>query len=152
AARYGWRRAERTVWSWLRHVHGLAKRNLAPSRRAMDDLRRNGVQRVAQWPRGVDLMGFHPDHRDAGLRAPLAPDGQLLGGYIGRLAHEKEIELLASLQHDPDVRVVIVGDGPQRRQLEQRLPAAAFLGFQSGLDLATTFASLDVFVHPGSHE
>jgi phosphatidylinositol alpha 1,6-mannosyltransferase len=50
------------------------------------------------------------------------------------------------------VRVVVAGDGPARRQLERQLPAARFLGFQTGPELARTFASLDVFVHTGPHE
>ena len=50
------------------------------------------------------------------------------------------------------MKLVIAGDGPQRKQLEKQLPKAHFLGFQSGTDLAETFASLDMFVHTGSHE
>jgi phosphatidylinositol alpha 1,6-mannosyltransferase len=76
----------------------------------------------------------------------------VLIGYVGRLAHEKEVSLLASVQDLPGARLVVVGDGPQRRQLERQLPKARFLGFQSGTELAATFASLDIFVHTGSHE
>jgi phosphatidylinositol alpha 1,6-mannosyltransferase len=152
AARYGLRRAERIVWSWLRRVHGMAGRTLAPSLSAAEDLRRNGVLRVARWARGVDLQRFHPKHRDAALHARLAPDGELLVGYVGRLAHEKQVELLALLDRHPGIRLVVVGDGPQRAHLQRQLPRASFLGFQGGDQLAATFASLDVFVHPGAHE
>jgi phosphatidylinositol alpha 1,6-mannosyltransferase len=152
AARYGVGLAEPLVWRWLRRVHGHARRTLAPSRAAVADLTRNGVERVAHWPRGVDLVRFRPDKHDPELQARLAPNGEVVVGYVGRLAHEKQLTLLAGLDRRADLRLVIVGDGPQMTQLRRHLPHAQFLGFQSGENLARTFASLDVFVHPGAHE
>ena len=152
ASRYGLSSVERSIWRWLRKVHGLAGRTLAPSRHAMDQLHEHGVDRVAQWARGVDLQRFDPGHRDEALRRRLASGDELVVGYVGRLAHEKQVALLSSLQGVPGVRLVVVGDGPQRRQLEHLLPDARFLGFQGGAELARTFSSLDVFVHTGAHE
>ena len=152
ARRYGLSGTERAVWSWLRSVHGAASRTLAPSRHAVTELRRNGVQRVDRWARGVDLQRFAPSRRDAELRARLVPGGELLVGYVGRLAHEKEVGLLGALRDLPGVRLVVAGDGPQRAALQARLPEVSFLGFQGGSELAGTFASLDVFVHTGSAE
>lgn len=152
AGKYGLAGTERAVWGWLRQVHGAARRTLAPSRHAVAELRRNGVVRVDRWARGVDLQRFSPEHRDDGLRRRLAPDGELLVGYVGRLAQEKEVALLASLHGLPGVRLVVAGDGPRRSALQAQLPGVPFLGFQSGNTLATTFASLDAFVHTGSHE
>lgn len=152
ATRYRLGLAQQGLWRWLRAVHGLSARTLAPSLHAVRQLQDHGVDRVVRWARGVDLRRFHPDRRDLTLTRRLAPGGELLVGYVGRLAAEKEVGLLAEVQALPGVRLVVVGDGPQRRQLERQLPRAAFLGFESGRELATTFASLDVFVHPGSHE
>lgn len=152
AARYGLRHAETAVWGWLRWLHSQAGRTLAPSRHAVDELRAHGVHRVAHWARGVDLERFSPAHRDEDLRRRLAPDGELLVGYVGRLAHEKQVHLLGALRDVPGVRVVVVGDGPQRGALHAALPQAAFLGFQQGAALSRAFASLDVFVHTGAHE
>lgn len=152
ACRYRLDIAENAVWRRLRKVHGLAARTLAPSRHAVQQLQDNGVERVARWARGVDLGRFHPARRDPALRRCLGPDGELVVGYVGRLAHEKQLGLLAAVQDMPGTRLVIVGDGPQRKQLQSELPGANFLGFQSGEKLATTFASLDVFIHAGSHE
>ncbi|MCW2724892.1 MAG: glycosyl transferase group 1 [Frankiales bacterium] len=152
ASPYGLSSAERAIWRWLRRVHGAAGRTLAPSRHAVLDLQRNGVQRVDRWARGVDLGRFHPLHRDTQLRSRLAPGGELIVGYVGRLAQEKQVELLVSLRGQPRTKLVIVGDGPRRQHLQRRLPEATFLGFQSGDQLAETFASLDVFVHTGPHE
>lgn len=152
ASRYGLSAADAALWRWLRRVHAAVARTLAPSRHAVSELERRGVQRVARWARGVDLERFRPDRRDTVLRRQLAPDGELLVGYVGRLAHEKQVDLLAGLDRTPGIRLVLVGDGPQRAPLERRLPGARFLGFQSGTRLAEVFASLDVFVHTGSHE
>lgn len=151
-ARYGLRPARRAVWAWLRHVHGRCDRTLAPSTPALWELRRHGVPDVHLWARGVDATAFAPAHRDPALRARLAPAGELVVGYVGRLAAEKRVDLLAPLCGLAGVRVVVVGDGPARRSLEQRLPGAAFLGFQRGAALSAAFASLDVFVHPGADE
>jgi phosphatidylinositol alpha 1,6-mannosyltransferase len=152
ASRYRMGLAEDALWSWLRKIHGSAARTLAPSRHAVDQLQSNGVERVARWARGVDLRRFHPAHRDPDLAQLLNPHGDLLVGYVGRLAHEKEVGLLQDVHDLPGVKLVVVGDGPQRKQLTKQLPRAQFLGFQGGRELATTFASLDVFVHTGSHE
>ena len=152
AARYRAAAASRAVWRWLRWVHAQAARTLAPSRHAVADLQQHGVPRVHLWPRGVDLARFHPLRRDDALRRELAGDGSLLVGYVGRLAAEKQVELLAGVHDLPGVRLVVVGDGPQRVSLERSLPRATFLGLQQGAALSTVFASLDVFVHTGPHE
>ncbi|MGW5031885.1 glycosyltransferase family 4 protein [Streptomyces nigra] len=143
---------EAAAWRRIRSVHGAADLTLAPSGAALRDLRTHGVPRVALWPRGVDTERFRPDRRDEVLRRELAPNGELIVGYVGRLAPEKRVELLAAACGLDGVRVVIVGDGPSRPALEQALPGAVFLGRRTGDDLARIFASLDLFVHTGPFE
>lgn len=152
ASSYGLGFAARTAWRWTRRLHSAADRTLAPSSSAVQALAEHGVPRVHHWPRGVDIARFRPSRRDHELRARLAPDGELLVGYIGRLAPEKEVLRLAALCRTPGVRLVVVGDGPDRAELARRLPGAAFLGFLAGDELARAYASLDVFTHTGSHE
>ncbi len=151
-ANYGLRAASGAAWRWLRRIHQRADRTLAPSTAAVADLEHHGVRNVHLWSRGVDGQRFSPHHRDEAFRRRLAPNGELIVGYIGRLASEKRVELLTALEELPGCRVVIVGDGPLRQTLEQRLPHATFLGFQDGAELSRTFASLDVFVHTGTEE
>jgi phosphatidylinositol alpha 1,6-mannosyltransferase len=148
--RLGW--AGPMVWSWLHWIHESVDLTLAPSTMAAWELRDHGIAPVAVWARGVDVDRFNPSHRSAGLRRRLAPGGEVLAGYVGRLAKEKQVHLLNHLRDLHRCRVVVIGDGPERSALERRLPAAAFLGFCSGLALSRAVASLDVFVHTGFDE
>ena len=143
---------EAAAWRRIRSVHTAADRTLAPSTASLRDLEAHGVPRVRLWPRGVDTVRFRPDHRDETLRRELAPNGELIVGYVGRLAPEKRVGLLAGVCGLPGVRVVVVGDGPSRPGLAEALPGAAFLGRRTGDDLARIFASLDVFAHTGPFE
>lgn len=143
---------EGAAWRRIRSVHAAADRTLAPSSAALRDLEAHGVPRVQLWPRGVDTVRFRPALRDESLRRELAPNGELIVGYVGRLAPEKHVELLAGACGLDGVRVVVVGDGPSESSLRGALPGAAFLGRRTGDDLARIFASLDVFVHTGPFE
>jgi len=135
-----------------RKIHTLVDRTLAPSTASLRQLEELEIPRLALWPRGVDLDGFHPGLRDQGMRRQLAPDGRLLVGYVGRLAPEKELELLTYLSGDPRYALVVVGGGPEEGRLRRLLPQAHFLGVLHGVELGRAYASLDVFVHTGRHE
>ncbi len=153
ARAYHWGRlAEAAAWRWLRDIHNAADRTLAPSTGSIDRLAAHGVQRIWLWGRGVDTQQFNPAARSDPLRRALAPDGEVLAGYVGRLAPEKQVELLAGVAGLPGVRLVIVGSGPAEARLRRLLPSAVFLGQHRGDQLARIFASLDVFVHSGCHE
>ncbi|MFE1443735.1 glycosyltransferase family 4 protein [Streptomyces sp. NPDC058739] len=143
---------EAAAWRRIRSVHAAADITLAPSSHSRGDLEAHGVPRVHLWPRGVDTVRFRPELRDENLRRELAPDGELIVGYVGRLAPEKQVELLAGACALPGVRVVVVGDGPSQTHLADALPGAVFLGRRTGDDLARIFASLDVFAHTGPFE
>ncbi|MFE2579570.1 glycosyltransferase family 4 protein, partial [Streptomyces sp. NPDC059378] len=143
---------EAAAWRRIRSVHAAADLTLAPSSAALRDLEAHAVPRVKLWPRGVDTDRFRPEHRDEELRRELAPNGELIVGYVGRLAPEKQVELLAGVCGLDGVKVVVVGDGPSRASLGEALPGAVFLGRRTGHDLARIFASLDVFVHTGPFE
>ncbi|WP_280276598.1 glycosyltransferase family 4 protein [Nocardia wallacei] len=152
ASSYGLGPARRAAWAWTRRIHERAARTLAPSTAAAEDLARHGIPRVHRWARGVDVARFTPSARSAELRERWSPDGRLIVGFVGRLAPEKHVDRLVALADDPDVRLVIVGDGPERARLARLLPTATFTGELGGSELAQAYASLDVMVHPGEHE
>jgi phosphatidylinositol alpha 1,6-mannosyltransferase len=152
AARYGVPFLENWAWNRVDNIHLLASRTLVPSTFALNQLRGRGIPRIRMWRRGVDTERFSPEKRDDGWRASVAPGGQRIIGYVGRLAVEKQVEDLAALAGVPGTKLVIVGDGPQRGALEEALPDAVFTGFLGGEELARAVASFDLFVHPGEFE
>lgn len=104
------------------------------------------------WTPGVDTRTFDPSLRDPAVRANWARHGEVLVGYVGGLRNRHDVRRLAELGSLPGTRLVLVGDGPQRRWLESRLPTARFLGPLGTSALASTLANLDVLVHPGLTE
>ncbi|RXZ46399.1 glycosyltransferase [Agromyces fucosus] len=152
AERYGVPGAAPALTRHLGRLHRRATLTLAPSSSAVERLESLGVDRLRLWRRGVDTERFAPDRRDEGRRREWAPNGEILVGYVGRLAPEKQVEDLRAIATLPGVRLIVIGDGPSRLQLERVLPEARFTGFLGGDELARAMASLDVFVHPGESE
>ena len=151
-ARYGMPFLENASWQLLRDVHNRATLNLAPSTATRDQMLEHGIERVHLWRRGVDTSLFSPSLRSAKLRARYAEPEEKLVVYVGRLAPEKQVADLRVLHDMPGVRLLIVGDGPERDALRRDMPRARFAGFRPGTDLAAHLASADLFVHPGELE
>jgi phosphatidylinositol alpha 1,6-mannosyltransferase len=143
---------EAFAWRWLRGIHNDCARTLAPSTVTATGLLAHGINDVWLWGRGVDTERFDPARRSERIRSELAPGGELVAGYVGRLATEKRVELLAGITALNGVRLVIVGGGPAEPYLRQHVPGALFLGERRGDELAAIYASLDVFVHSGPYE
>ncbi len=143
---------EAIAWRRLRKIHNAADLTLSPCTATATDLRAHGVERVAVWARGVDCVRFDPAKRSQHLHAQLADGAELVVGYVGRLAAEKRVDLLAETADLPGVRLVLVGSGPAEAAIRRAIPSAVLLGQRSGEDLAAIYASLDVFVHAGPHD
>ncbi|AWW73171.1 alpha-mannosyltransferase [Erythrobacter sp. KY5] len=130
-------------WPYIRWFHGPAERVMVATESIRQELRKEGLTRLAHWSRGVDLECFSPDapapQEFAGLTGPI-----LL--YVGRVAVEKNVEAFLSSEY-PGTKVV-VGDGPARASLEAQFPDAIFLGKRTGTELAGCYAAADVFVFP----
>ncbi|MDH2420445.1 glycosyltransferase family 4 protein [Cobetia amphilecti] len=142
----------------LRRFHNAANMTLVPTRTQADSLMQQGFEHVQVVGRGLDCERFSPSHRSEVLRKSWGVSSQQpVALHVGRLAAEKNIELLirtyeAMLAVQPDLALVLVGDGPLRERLEQRLPEAIFAGFQTGEALAAHYASADLFVFPSLSE
>ncbi|WP_110242035.1 glycosyltransferase family 4 protein [Nocardioides gilvus] len=153
ARQYGLR-AEPAVAKWVGRIHRRADRTLVPSTASLHQLRAMGVTDLHRWGRGVSLDLFDPARRSEELRTHWTrgePD-QVVIGYVGRLAAEKQVRRLAEIADLPGTRLVVIGGGPEREWLGRHLPRARFTGMLRGHDLATAFASLDLFVHTGEAE
>ncbi|NWF82063.1 MAG: glycosyltransferase family 1 protein [Chloroflexi bacterium] len=156
SAHYGLGFLRGLAYSYLRWVHNSCAFTLCPSSATIADLRAHGFRRLRLWGRGVDTVRFHPGHRSEAWRASVgARPGERLLLYVGRLAPEKRLDLLVdALPYLPGTRLVLVGDGPARPALERRLAGAPvhFAGYLRGNDLATAYASADLFVFPSDTE
>lgn len=152
SAMYGMSCLQSAAYRYLRWVHHHCALTLCPSAATIADLRQHGFQRLRLWGRGVDTERFHPRFRSNAWRAAVgAQPGETVLLYAGRLAAEKRIDLLAPvLTGMPNVRLVLVGDGPARTALEQRFAGLPvhMTGFLRGEELATAYASADMFVFP----
>lgn len=139
-------------------IHRPATISLAPTQDGKDFLHKIGIDNVELWGRGVDAELFRPERRTSAsvrkLRERFAPDGERIIGYVGRLAPEKQVARLMEVCGIPNTRVVIVGDGPDRLELEDRFAGypVTFTGRLSGEELADAYAAMDVFVHCGTEE
>lgn len=113
---------------------------------------------ISIWSRGVDRSLFNPGRRDLEWRRAFGiDDGEMTIGFLGRLVMEKGLDVFsdtldelkrAGVPH----KVLVVGDGPARGWLENRLPGTAFAGFQTGADLGRAVASMDVLFNPSVTE
>jgi len=153
ARHYGLSIAGSTLQKMVGKIHSQTTRTLAPSTSACRELTDQGVKDVYLWRRGVNSELFHPQKRSTQLRNTWDPSGKrTIVGYVGRVANEKRISDLRFIARDPNIQLIITGEGPSRAKLEKEIPGAIFMGFQSGEELAKIYASLDLFIHPGPNE
>jgi len=143
---------------YLRWFYGQMDRVLAPSRAYLEELATLGIERrrLALLPRGVDCELFHPRRRDLGFyprRGRPAGPPRLL--YVGRISKEKNLDVLiqaylALAAGSCNAELTLVGDGPYLAELSGRYarPQIEFTGLLAGEELATAYASADVFVLP----
>ena len=152
------RLANSLAWRLVRWVHDGADLTLVPSSASEADLTGAGILRLARWGRGVDLERYHPNNRLSpevrALRERLSPDGDVVVGYVGRIAPEKQVERLRALRGIPGIRLAIVGDGPSVPSVQRQFRGmhVTWLGRLGGTELATAYSSFDIFVHPGTEE
>ncbi|NMG45382.1 glycosyltransferase [Aromatoleum toluvorans] len=152
----GW--LERPVAAWLKRMHNRTAVTFVPTRAMAQALRARGYRSVDVVARGVDTELFSPTRRSAALRREwgVAAD-ELVVVWVGRVAPEKNLPLVleafaAIRRQDPNARLVIVGDGPMRKSLQEGNPDVVFAGARRGEDLATHYASGDLFLFPSLSE
>lgn len=155
---YGLPWLRRPMLAWLRRFHNRCQATMVPTDTLRHELQGEGFERLQVVARGVDTLRFHPGRRSAELRARWGADADtpvLL--FVGRLAPEKNLATLLQAWRlvqivRPDAKLVCVGDGPARAELERQCPEAWFAGMQRGSELAAHYASADLFVFPSLTE
>ncbi len=155
---YGMGMLEPLLWELLKAAHNQALLNLCTSTAMVNELEKKGIRRTALWQRGVDTDNFKPEFRNLEMRKRLLGENEDKGSlliYVGRLSAEKQIERIKPvLEAIPDACLALVGDGPYRNQLEKIFENTKtnFVGYLGGDELASAYASGDIFLFPSSTE
>lgn len=146
------------IMQTLKHFHNRSDMTLVPTRELKQELERLGFLRVRVFGRGVDVALFNPRRRDPHLRTTwgCGPD-QLAVLSVGRIAAEKNLDLAiesfaAIRRHQPDARLVLVGDGPALPGIQREHPDILTPGAKIGPELASYYASSDLFLFPSETE
>ena len=98
--------------------------------------------RVLVFPNGVDIKYFRPDVRFGSLRSDLQVEGKKILLFTGSIIESRGLTLLARalpeiIARNSDVVVLVVGDGPQKSDLEklaQQLGVKRFVRFIPPVD------------------
>jgi glycosyltransferase involved in cell wall biosynthesis len=152
----GWLR--RPIMAYLRKFHNDAHVTMVPTDALRRELESHGFCNLSVVARGVDTQRFGPEWRSDELRREwgAGPD-DLVVVCVGRLAPEKNLGLLieafdAIERRGVRAKLVLVGDGPMRAEIQARCPGAVLAGQRTGADLAAHYASSDLFLFPSLTE
>jgi glycosyltransferase involved in cell wall biosynthesis len=155
---YGMGWLTKPIIAYLRKFHNHTQCTMVPTEALRRDLERDGFRHLSVVSRGVDTARFSPRQRNSALRQQWgAGEDDLVVACVGRLAPEKNLSTLmtawqAIRAHDPRARLVMVGQGPLRAQLQAQCPEAHFAGQRTADDLAAHYASADLLLFPSLTE
>lgn len=164
-AHFGFPMLTRPMWLYNRLIHNQCSLTFCPSPSTATMLRTQGFERLRIWSRGVDTKLFQPGQRSLDLRAQWLsqrtdqaenPSPAILL-YVGRISWEKNLRLLIDAYKQMDhqrCHLVMVGHGPAYAEIQQELESfpVTFTGYLSGQELATAYASADIFAFPSYTE
>lgn len=155
---YGIGLLKKPIAAYLRHFHNKAACTLVPTASLQQQLEFEGYRNVLVVSRGVDGALFHPSRRSSELRASWqAGEDSPVVMLVSRLAPEKNLHVVIQAfeqmrKVNPLAKLVMVGDGPARAELERQHPHVIFAGMQTGEALARHYASGDIFLYPSLTE
>ena len=157
---YRLQRLESLIWRYLRWTYGQNEHLYVPTQSMASVLRSHGIRdNIRIWSRGIDIDRFRPENRSLAWRHRLGiSDDEVVVLFVSRLVWEKGLETLAATLHHLKARgvphrAVVVGSGPAHDELKAMAPPEVMtLGHLEGDDLATAYASSDVFFFPSHTE
>jgi phosphatidylinositol alpha 1,6-mannosyltransferase len=150
---------ESVGWKYLQWFYGHCAQLYVPSTSMLETLRHNGVNGDLRiWARGVDSTLFSPTKRDETWRHLHGfSEDDVVVTFVSRLVWEKNLKLFAETVNavaaqNPNLRALVVGDGPAMDGLREILPDAVYTGFVTGEELAKAYACSDLFYFPSDTE
>lgn len=149
-------------WKYLQWFYSHCSQIYVPTSSMAIELRSHGIGRgndnLRIWARGVDTTLFNPEKRDMNWRRNHGfADDDVIFTFISRLVWEKNLKIYANVirkleKSNKRARSLVVGDGPAREEIVELLPDTVFTGYLTGNELATAYASSDVFFFPSDTE
>jgi glycosyltransferase involved in cell wall biosynthesis len=141
-------------YAYLKWFHSGASRVLVTTNCMKEELEARGFKNMVVWTRGVDRTIFKPRFDKSSWRRRSRKSFMIL--YVGRVSHEKNIKDFCRINPynfgRNNVHVMVVGDGPARKELEGHWPHVEFVGSKTGDELAQFYRDADVFVFPSVND
>jgi glycosyltransferase involved in cell wall biosynthesis len=138
-------------WQYMRWFYNKCLKVFVPSQALIEDLREHNVNKdnLFLFPRGIDIERFHPTEKMD------SDDDKFYLLYVGRVSKEKNLDILAEAfkrLDNENVELIIVGDGPYRKDMEKSLKgfSATFTGYLNGEALVQAYQQADLFVFPST--
>lgn len=152
---FGW--FEPYGWRYLRWFYNRGNICFVPSEATIGELYSRGFSNLTLWERGIDRGRFSPVFADRNLKNHWSPEGNPVALFTGRLVKEKDVETLLEAhrilrKRKVSYKLVFVGDGPMRGQIEKEAPDTFLAGHLQGDQLSRAYASADIFVFPSTTE
>ena len=150
---------EDLAWKYVLWYYDQLDVIYAPSQSTCNELIEKGIkaEKIKIYPRGIDVEQFHPQKRNGIMHKRFGIDAGLKLIYVGRVSKEKNLHLLADVFRRltaqlPDVRLVVVGDGPYLQEMQATMAGLPcyFTGYLTGDNLSQMYASADLFVFPST--
>ena len=149
---------ESVAWRYMHWFYGQLDTVFVNSEEYRQSWIKHGLEpaKLKILPRGLDTELFHPARRDPAFFERFgAHNGEVRLLYVGRISREKDLDLLAAAyrrlrDEGLPIQLFVVGDGPYSEALAKSLPEAFFTGYLRGSELATAYASADIFVFPST--
>ncbi|NBB76052.1 MAG: glycosyltransferase, partial [Bacteroidetes bacterium] len=150
---------EPVIWKILAWFYGQCRQVYVPSPSMAEILKSQGIDcNLKIWARGINMDLFNPGRRDQEWRSDFGFEKRdVVVLFVSRLVWEKNLRLFARVVNKligthKHVKALVVGDGPARKELQEMMPGAIFTGFLKGEELATAYASSDIFFFPSETE
>jgi len=149
---------ESVAWHYMHWFYGQLDTVFVNSEEYRQSWIKRGLDpaKLKIFPRGLDTELFHPTRRDPVFFEKFgAGNGQVRLLYVGRISKEKDLDVLGNAyrrlrDEGMSIQLFVVGHGPYSQALAESLPEAFFTGYLTGKELATAYASADIFVFPST--
>jgi glycosyltransferase involved in cell wall biosynthesis len=128
----------------MRWFHKKSSTTMVTTKSIQQEIKKYRIKKTKIWSRGVDTNLFSPDKKTNKFDFKYVL-------YVGRVTKEKNLEdfLSLDLNHlELGMKKVIVGDGNQMEEYQEKYPDVLFVGVKQGEEIAEYYANAEVFCFP----